>query len=581
MNNTKEKNRKKQATQKRRILILAVVIITAVFLQFKFDAAQKMIRFFYPVFIESIEISTDKTELLLNESVQLTYIISPEDYSKSNLLWYCSDKEIAEISAEGVLTARNSGKVTVYLTDIANEKNEVKSNEIEIQCSVLPEKAVIENEIKELRLGNTYDLQVKVLPENATYKDVFFERSDSAIISVDENGRLTANKIGIASVIIKSYSGKELKRADIEVTKIPVESIKMDESSVTLGKGQSYILNASVLPLSATYTDIIWESADKNIVTISSRRIKAVGTGSTEIRAVTDEGDKIAVCKITVKQTIPNNPVKYAKSKYSIKNGAGKSYSNIASINKFEAVEFLTDLGNGWRKVRNSDGIVGYSQISKENCYDTLPPENQRYPDSYMIKNVPYINQFSLGYPTGCEDVSATMLLQYYGYKVTCQSMIDNTKMGSKKYQGADGKWYGANPFEEFVGHPTGRQKDGNYGVFAKPIAQAMRVYAGSRVKNISGCSENDLFKNVSLGRPVLVWCTNGGKNLIDGVDWYYPDGSGKFHELVGQHCAVLIGYDENYVYLNDPAAGRNARQSKTQFIKIWKQLYSQAIIIE
>lgn len=108
-----------------------------------------------------------------------------------------------------------------------------------------------------------------------------------------------------------------------------------------------------------------------------------------------------------------------------------------------------------------------------------------------------------------------------------------------------------------------------------------MQVYAGSRVKNISGVSENELFNQVSNGNPVVVWCVKNGGNLTQGVTWNYEDGSGTFQELVGEHCAVLIGYDENYVYLNDPSAGKNVKQSRSKFISNWKTLFSQAIIIE
>ena len=74
--------------------------------------------------------------------------------------------------------------------------------------------------------------------------------------------------------------------------------------------------------------------------------------------------------------------------------------------------------------------------------------------------------------------------------------------------------------------------------------------------------------------------CKNGG-DLRNGVKWLYKDGSGSFQELIGEHCAVLIGYDDNYVYLNDPSAGKNVKQNKSKFISNWEKLYSQAIIIE
>ena len=85
--------------------------------------------------------------------------------------------------------------------------------------------------------------------------------------------------------------------------------------------------------------------------------------------------------------------------------------------------------------------------------------------NSHHIDNVPYLNQISLGYPTGCEAVSAAMLLKYKGYNVSAKNIIDNTKNGSKKYLSDDGNWYGANPFKEFVGHPSIGLSKGSYGV--------------------------------------------------------------------------------------------------------------------
>lgn len=197
------------------------------------------------------------------------------------------------------------------------------------------------------------------------------------------------------------------------------------------------------------------------------------------------------------------------------------------------------------------------------------------------INNVPYLNQKELGYPTGCEAVSATMLLKYKGYDVSVEDIVENTATGSKKYQTKDGKWYGANPFKEFVGHPSLRLINGSYGVFAEPIANAMKKYAEDKVKNISGCTEEELFTYVSNGEPIVVWCVKNAGDLEEGVEWHYEDGSGSFQELIGQHCAVLIGYDEQFVYLNDPSAGENVKQDKQKFLYNWKMLYSQAILVE
>ena len=45
----------------------------------------------------------------------------------------------------------------------------------------------------------------------------------------------------------------------------------------------------------------------------------------------------------------------------------------------------------------------------------------------HYVYNVPYYNQNSMGYPTGCEAVSAAMAAKYSGYNVSAASIIANT----------------------------------------------------------------------------------------------------------------------------------------------------------
>lgn len=568
-------------------VILLFFIICVIFICFRFSVIQQLILKVKNTKIEQIEISVEKSNIEVGENLKINVKFFPENnrkiFDENDLIWKSSNKEVAEIKA-GKLVGKSAGKTIIYV-----ENDELKSNEIEIECLVNIKEVRIENPIETITLGNVYKLNITVLPENATYKELQFESSDINILNIDTDGNVIANAIGKSTIQIKDYKENLLKSFDIEVTKIPVDKIELDDTEVTLGKGQEYIINSKITPLEATFTDVNWESSDNNVVTIKNRRIKAIAEGTATIIASTDEGDKKAICSIKVEKNTPDNDKKFANGNYNIRTGGSTDYEILATTKRYEKIEFLQDSKNGWKKVRNSDGIVGYTLI-KSNYYLDEKPTNtdntfeissDNIITSYHIKNVPYLNQISLGYPTGCEAVSAAMLLKYKGYNVSAQNIIDNTRNGSKKYKAENGLWYGANPFEEFVGHPSRGLSKGSYGVFAKPITEAMQVYAGSRVKNISGVSENELFNQVSKGNPVVVWCVKNGGNLTQGVTWNYEDGSGIFQELVGEHCAVLIGYDENYVYLNDPSAGKNVKQSRSKFISNWKTLFSQAIIVE
>ena len=581
----KRYKKKDKGKSKLKVFIVVIIIfITICILSLKFNWLSEAILFFNPIRIESISISQSNNEIELGEYADLNIEIYPKNYSTSDLQWHIEDEDIVEIEDNRV-KAKNVGKTKIYLSD-----GETISNEIEFECLINIKEIAIKNEIQELQIGNVYKLETEIMPEDATYKELKYESLDASIIEIDNDGNIIANKIGKTTINIKDYKEKVLKTFEIDVTKIPVEKIELDDTQITMGKGQEYIINAKVTPIEATYTDVTWESSDENIVTIKDRKIKAINVGNATIKAITDNGDKIAECKVEVNSSKPKNTIKYANGNYNIRTGASTDYKILATTKENEEIEFLQKFGTGWIKVRNSNGIVGYTYIKNSNYYlnekkiepiiDSNTNSSDNIVTSYNISNVPYINQFSLGYPTGCEAVSATMVLKYKGYNVSAKNIIDNTKMGSKKHQ-ENGNWYGANPFEAFVGNPALGLSQGSYGVFAKPISDAMSVYAGGKVKNISGCSSDKLFEYVSKGNPVVVWCVKNAGDLKEGVTWQYENGEGTFKELIGEHCAVLIGYDKEYVYLNDPSAGANVKQSKSKFISNWKNLYSQAIVVE
>ena len=265
----------------------------------------------------------------------------------------------------------------------------------------------------------------------------------------------------------------------------------------------------------------------------------------------------------------------------------------LATVKRNDEIEIL-DETNSYAKIRLSNGTVGYTVLKSYSASKM-----------YYIEGVPFINQFNLGYPTGCEAVAATMAARYSGYNVSSATIIANTPTDTKgKRQETRTKeiktevlneetgkietkittkeetiWVGENPFKYFVGHPTKGKSTGSYGCFAGPIVTALRN-SGISCTDISGSSIDKIFSYIQQGKPVIIWCRANAADLTQGVTWQYPDGNGEFTELVGEHCAVLIGYDGDYVYLNDPAVGKGVKQPRGKFISNWNKLYNQAIII-
>lgn len=545
-----------------------------------------------------IEVSCRKEDMAAGESAYLSFrIISPDKVDKDNLQWISSNPEV--LSLEGnKITGVSPGEAEVYMTD-----GNVKSNILKLQCVIRAAEVHITNKTDVLYIGEKYQLEALVQPENATFKTVQYKSLNERIAKVDENGMIEALSTGTTQIAICDRDRKCHDSFILHVRIKNVESIVLDDNEIELVKGQSYILESTVLPLDASYREVEWESSNPDVAEVEAGSIKALSEGTAEIVAITDRGAKTASCIVNVVKSGGNSEVKYAAEELKVRSGSSPDSGEICTISKYDPVQILKSMEDGLYKVRTSSGICGYVECSSGLFLDVKPTPTptptpmptptpkaavkdwetlENVPGEYRIWDVPYINQFVEGYPTGCELVSAVMLLQYRGYPVTTQGLVSAIKMGSGKYRDASGAWYAGNPFKEFVGDPSKRRNEGSYGCFAAPVVDAVeKLVPECSVQDISGCSEEQLFKCVASGHPVIVWCVKDAGNLKDGVDWKYTDGSGSFKELVGEHCSVLTGYDDKYVYLNDPSAGKNARQIKDKFLSNWKQLYSQAIVIE
>ena len=87
---------------------------------------------------------------------------------------------------------------------------------------------------------------------------------------------------------------------------IPVGSVSLNKTEMTLSLGKSDVLTATVSPADATFKDVIWTSGNPNVVTVSSKGVvTAVGAGSTWIKAESFDPNITAFCMVTVPYPVP------------------------------------------------------------------------------------------------------------------------------------------------------------------------------------------------------------------------------------------------------------------------------------
>lgn len=168
----------------------------------------------------------------------------------------------------------------------------------------------------------------------------------------------------------------------------------------------------------------------------------------------------------------------------------------------------------------------------------------------YKIQ-VPYIDQ-SVKYPTGCESVSAVMLLQYLGYEISVDEFISKY-LECRDMEMREGVLYGPDPKECFCGSPYDEE---SYGIYAGGLKKALDKAAGDRYcfEDESGTPIEELLrKYIDQDMPVIFWACINMRKEIPGPEWKLLDTGERFLWTSNEHCMLLVGYDEENYYFNDP----------------------------
>ena len=96
---------------------------------------------------------------------------------------------------------------------------------------------------------------------------------------------------------------------------IPVSSISLDQSAVSLSVGKTQTLTPTILPDNAAYKTVTWASSNDSVATVSNGVVTAVAEGTATITVTATNGtddtsdDKTATCEVTVET--PVDPISY------------------------------------------------------------------------------------------------------------------------------------------------------------------------------------------------------------------------------------------------------------------------------
>ena len=270
--------------------------------------------------IPVMRVSLDSTwaELREGESITLTATILPSDATNKNLIWESEFPEVVTVE-DGKVTALPLGRKEnshVKITVTSEDGGHSAICYVQVISVYVPvEKINLNKTTLEMTVGDTFTLTSNVWPEDASVKHVSWSSTDEHVARVDQNGLVTGMGSGIAKII--ASAGGVIGECEVKVSN-PVHSVSISPSELTLMKGESAKLSASVSPDHADEVQIIWTSSDESVAMVGqSGKVIALKSGTAIIKA--SAGNASGLCKITVLN--PAESVSLDRSSISLKKG--------------------------------------------------------------------------------------------------------------------------------------------------------------------------------------------------------------------------------------------------------------------
>ncbi len=159
--------------------------------------------------IQTLSISEPQISLRKGESRKVGLVVEPTNYT-DKIIYNSSDNQIASIDANGMITARKEGTVTITCTAESN-------TELTATCEVTVTKSIESLRFNpsfttiDLKEGNTYRLNLESVPVDIDPSLLAFEISDKSMISLNtKTMTITVSGHGNATITVRSKEDSDI-----------------------------------------------------------------------------------------------------------------------------------------------------------------------------------------------------------------------------------------------------------------------------------------------------------------------------------------------------------------------------------
>lgn len=288
-----------------------------------YDVTQANIEYFGAVIIVPFKFPTD--ELILNyynDDVYDTYdLMAGSNLPADTFRFSSMDLNVASVGqTDGVVSATGLGETEVIITKISDKNIKAifgsyagsgaavnyDGTNYHVHVSVV--NGITLNSTSEtLSLGSTF--QLALTAPNPYEGVITWKSGDNKVVTVDENGLVTAVGAGDTKVVARIKIGGVTKQAKCKIKVISaVNAIKLNSKNDYVEVGDNLTISAEINP-KVNGTKLVWSCSDESIASIAdvselSMTITGVKSGSVVVTAVNPANQIVATKVIKVIDTI-------------------------------------------------------------------------------------------------------------------------------------------------------------------------------------------------------------------------------------------------------------------------------------
>ncbi len=173
-----------------------------------------------PVAVTGVSLNKNATTIAIGANETLTATITPANADNQAVTWSSNNTAVATVNQNGQVTGVSAGTATITVT--TQDGNKTATCTVTVPDPSADPVAVtgvsLNKTSTSLTVGATETLTATVAPANATNQAVTWSSNNTAVASVDQNGKVTAVAAGTATITVTTQDGNKTAMCTVTVS---------------------------------------------------------------------------------------------------------------------------------------------------------------------------------------------------------------------------------------------------------------------------------------------------------------------------------------------------------------------------